>query len=309
MEQRRADGGKVAGALARARAVAREVATHIREIRALVDHLPRMDSKTAYLPDLHRKVAHIESLLLGARARDGEARPGDVPSLTGYPTWKHVVPLPTAALMATVGAPSIENFLVVGEAWASVIGAALARHRGAPGAGGTYRVLDMGCGCGRTARFLALRPDVRYVGFDIMAPLLEWCREAFREHGERFAFVHYDGYSAFYNPRGTIGPTEYRFPADDGTIDLAFAASLFTHLKPDDARHYLRETRRVLAPGGLALVSIHNEVCPETGVEGAEARIDVDTNRFVGWAADAGLTAVEHVGELCGQYALVFRAG
>ena len=65
------------------------------------------------------------------------------------------------------------------------------------------------------------------------------------------------------------------FPAGDAAVTLAFAASLFTHLLEPDARHYLREVARVLAPGvGSALLSIHVDVPPGERYVGGEPRID-----------------------------------
>ena len=45
----------------------------------------------------------------------------------------------------------------------------------------------------------------------------------------------------------------YRFPYGDGAFDLVIATSLFTHLLPVAAEHYLAEAARVLAPGGRLL--------------------------------------------------------
>ena len=59
-----------------------------------------------------------------------------------YPPFWNVPMLPSAQLMGSVGATTIENFYVVGEAWAHVVGSLL------PG-GGT--VLDIGCGCATSA--------------------------------------------------------------------------------------------------------------------------------------------------------------
>jgi SAM-dependent methyltransferase len=52
-----------------------------------------------------------------------------------------------------------------------------------------------------------------------------------------------------------VRPDAYRFPADDGAVDLVYAASVFTHMVPEHAAHYFRETARVLRPGGHAVFS------------------------------------------------------
>ena len=216
-----------------------------------------------------------------------------------YPTWAGVPPLPNISLLDTVGAASLENFYLAGEALAHVV-----HRRLRPGG----HALDMGCGCGRTARFLLFRDDIRYTGFDIFKPAIDWSNRYLAPLGAgRFRFEHVDAHSAHYNPRGRLKPTQARFPASDGSIDVAFAGSLFTHLLEPDARHYLAESRRCLAPGGILLASIHDEPPPGQRYSGRENRIDVDKAYFVAMGADAGLALHEDLGDLGGQQVLVFR--
>jgi SAM-dependent methyltransferase len=216
-----------------------------------------------------------------------------------YPRFRHVPPLPSSSLMDIVGAPSIENFYVVGEAWAHVV-SALA-PRGAS-------LLDIGCGCGRTARFLLTRPDIRYNGFDVARPAIEWCElELAPLSAGRFEFHYLDVYSAHYNARGTLRGDEVRFPAQDESMDVAFAASLFTHLLEPDARHYLAESARTLKPGGLLVASIHDEVPAGASFAGNEARVDVTQEYFTAMAAEAGFALRESLGLVCGQETLVLE--
>jgi SAM-dependent methyltransferase len=216
-----------------------------------------------------------------------------------YPVFKHVVPLPSISLMDSIGAATLENFFIVAEAWAAVV------SRFVPAGG---RILDIGCGCGRTARLLALRPDVTYLGFDVFKPSIEWAEAFITPLTEgRFRFAHVDGHSAHYNPRGTLKPGEVRFPGEDRGFDVAFAASLFTHLLEADAGHYLAESARCLRPGGVLVASIHDE--PPAGVRysGREDRIDVDRGYFVDMAGRAGFAVREDLGALCGQTAVAFE--
>jgi SAM-dependent methyltransferase len=202
--------------------------------------------------------------------------------------------------MGTVGAPDIENFLVVGDAWAQNISRLV---------GPTGRVLDVGCGCGRIARFLLNLRELEYVGLDIMKPSIDWCRENLTPLSEgRFQFHHSDARSEHYNPNGRLRPTEVAFPCGDGTVDLAFGASLFTHLLEEDARHYLAETRRVLRRGGRALYSILPP-SSDAPILGGEDRVELAPDYFVAMAAAAGLAVEENLGSLCGQETVLFRAG
>lgn len=122
----------------------------------------------------------------------------------------------------------------------------------------TSRVLDIGCGCGAMALRLAPRLSSagRYVGFDVHAPSIDWCERTFAEDARyRFALARIRSpYSV--DVRETEASVEgYRFPCDDGSIDLALAKSVFTHMDPVGIDRYLEEIRRILAPSGRALVS------------------------------------------------------
>jgi 2-polyprenyl-3-methyl-5-hydroxy-6-metoxy-1,4-benzoquinol methylase len=103
------------------------------------------------------------------------------------------------------------------------------------------RLLDWGCGSGRIARWFALRPGVELSGVDVDADNVQWC--------------------ATHLPVGTfrsIGlhpPT----PFDAASFDLVIGVSIFTHLSEAVQFEWLRELRRILRPGGHALVSVHAE--------------------------------------------------
>jgi len=214
--------------------------------------------------------------------------------------WKHVLPLPNDRMMLHIGAQSVDNFFFVADAWAQL----LTREIG-PGS----HVMDVGCGCGRTARLLVNNPYVvRYTGFDVFAPYIEWCNRFFGElHGERFHFHHLDVRTARYNPAGALAADAVRFPAADADVDVLYAASLFTHLYPRDAAAYLRETRRVLRDGGTALASFHDRPAAGEAFSGDEHRADYDAAHFSALCAQAGLDLAEDVGDVCGQRTFVLR--
>ncbi len=117
-------------------------------------------------------------------------------------------------------------------------------------------VLDMGCGPGRTAAALTryLDPDRgRYEGFDVMPRSIDWCAKAITPRHPSFRFQVADLHNAQYNPSGSQAACDYTFPYPDAEFDVAVAASLFTHLRPFEARRYLEQAARVLRPGGRLL--------------------------------------------------------
>lgn len=104
-------------------------------------------------------------------------------------------------------------------------------------------VLDFGCGSGRIARWLASEVTAAggaFWGSDLNPKLAAWCRA---------------------NLPGRYGRNGLRppLPHPDRSLDLAYAYSVFTHLREPQARAWLAELARVLRPGGLALLTFHDE--------------------------------------------------
>jgi SAM-dependent methyltransferase len=104
-------------------------------------------------------------------------------------------------------------------------------------------VLDFGCGAGRIARWLAHRvvgAGGSFHGSDINPRLVGWCRE---------------------NLPGSYAENGLKPPLGlpSNSIDLLYAHSVLTHLREDTARAWLREFRRVLKPGGVAVLTFHDE--------------------------------------------------
>jgi SAM-dependent methyltransferase len=122
----------------------------------------------------------------------------------------------------------------------------------APGA----TVLDIGCGSGAMVSHLLERlgPEGRYVGFDVHGPSIEWCRRRWKEE-PRARFHQAEIHSPYATGPARAPLSSYRFPVEDRSVDLVLAKSVFTHLLPEELRHYLGEIDRVLAPEGCALAS------------------------------------------------------
>jgi len=123
------------------------------------------------------------------------------------------------------------------------------------GLGGDDRILDIGCGPGRMAIGIGERFGWTqdYLGLDVILQDVEVAKAAITALHPGFRFHHLDVYNGLYNPKGTMPPAEVSLPVDPGTIDFAFAASLFTHMFDADTDRYVQEVARTLKPGGTLL--------------------------------------------------------
>ncbi|MFC3476133.1 class I SAM-dependent methyltransferase [Halobacterium litoreum] len=100
--------------------------------------------------------------------------------------------------------------------------------------------LDLGCGNGRHAELLAERA-ARVLGVDASVGLLAEARDRARERDFDLSLVAGDA---------------ARLPLADDTVDLAVYVATLHHLRTRESRvASLDELKRVLAPGGVALVS------------------------------------------------------
>lgn len=102
------------------------------------------------------------------------------------------------------------------------------------------RWLDFGCGSGRLAWLLLdSGAAVELVGVDVDRDAVDWCAKQLAP-GKFFACR-------------PMPPLEIA----DAAIDVALAASVFTHFDADEQDAWLEELRRVIRPGGYLLASTH----------------------------------------------------
>jgi SAM-dependent methyltransferase len=118
-----------------------------------------------------------------------------------------------------------------------------------------HDVLDIGCGVGRTARYLCdfLDADSRYEGFDVTPDLVRWCQKHITPRFPNFHFQYIPLFNSAYRPDRTLpSAADLTFPYPDASFDFVFAHSVFTHLDLDASLNYLREIHRVLRPSGIS---------------------------------------------------------
>jgi SAM-dependent methyltransferase len=117
--------------------------------------------------------------------------------------------------------------------------------------GPAFKVLEVGCGCGRNAQGLAeFLQDGNYTGMDIEKVALDAGKNNKRLARKGFKFDFLDVRNDTYNPNGKHPATEYVFPYPDGSFDVIFLSSVFTHMLTDEIRNYAKEFHRILKPGG-----------------------------------------------------------
>jgi SAM-dependent methyltransferase len=147
-------------------------------------------------------------------------------------------PIPPLALRSIVAAAEEEVFLWTGARDIAVFMALFEEHW-RPGSGRPARVFDFGCGCGRMSRFLNRARNVVASASDINADHVAWCAANLERVTTKV--------------NGVSPP----LPFDDGEFDLAYSLSLFTHLDEAVAAAWLADLARVLAPGGILLLTTH----------------------------------------------------
>lgn len=99
------------------------------------------------------------------------------------------------------------------------------------------RLIDIGCGSGRTAAAISKAFDLSYYGFDVVPELVDYARENSPE-GYEFGLAQ-----------------DVAIAQPDSSADMACAFSVFTHLLHEESYLYMAECARVLRPGGRLVFS------------------------------------------------------
>lgn len=205
--------------------------------------------------------------------------PAELPDVVVLSLWGVGVPYPPLALANRVG--SLEEaddpyvrYDELGRQARAVILEAMPSEWSFEG----RRVLDFGCGAGRTLRHLVSEAEVAEVwGCDIDAESVNWLERNLSPPIRVFR-------------NGPDPP----LPQPDGYFDLIWAVSVFTHLV-ETWSDWLLELRRVLRPGGVLVATFMGEGMSEliAGEEWDEGRIGMNVLRY-GQPWDLGGPMVLH---------------
>jgi SAM-dependent methyltransferase len=100
-------------------------------------------------------------------------------------------------------------------------------------------IVDWGCGSGRVARHFirGLAPNQTFIGLDIDGPAIDWANE----HIGRMFWQ---------------SPIDPPLALEDGSVDVLYAYSVFTHLTLPHVRNWIREMARVIKKDGYFIFTI-----------------------------------------------------
>lgn len=102
------------------------------------------------------------------------------------------------------------------------------------------RILDFGCGCARTLRFLLpLGAKARPTGVDVDPDQIDHCRDRLSSFGEYMVISE-----------------EPPMPLPPADFDFIYSISTFTHFREDYQHHWLKELQRVSRPGAILILTI-----------------------------------------------------
>lgn len=152
-------------------------------------------------------------------------------------------------------------------------------------------LLEIGPGGGRWTEFLQRRAK-RLIVVDISEKALQVCRERFADC-TNIEFQLGDGRT---------------LDVQDNVIDAVWSFDVFVHITPLDVKNYFREFRRVLKPGGYAV--LHHPGAPRPGGrERVGWRSDLTDKMVLTFAGESGFMLEAQTDELAnpGEYVSVFK--
>ncbi len=145
----------------------------------------------------------------------------------------------------------------------------------------TEVILELACGHGRHGEKIVSQAK-NLILMDVLEENIKVCRERF---------------SAFSNVLFVVNNGFDFQPIESGSCTGIFSYDAMVHFSPDLVEAYLKDTARVLKPGGLALYHHSNYPAPLDRHYGQNphARNHMTKNLFADYARRSGLVVVEQV--------------
>jgi SAM-dependent methyltransferase len=199
--------------------------TILRLERTLRDQAARLEGRRSRIKELEARI----------RADDSAREVAQLTSIVERLLKRHYhqMPLPPEELRLHVGTrTTAANF------WAQGL-ASSTRVCEIFGEAPTGPILDWGCGCGRTLRWLLAHAawHEHYRGCDVDGDAVRWLREN--------------------TPcQVAVCQDSPPLPFEDASLAGFFSFSVLTHIPPEKHRDWYTEIRRVLRPGALALLTV-----------------------------------------------------
>lgn len=137
-------------------------------------------------------------------------------------------------------------------------------------------VIDLAAGQGRNTRFLASKA-ARVLVMDIQAENVEICRRRFAENSNVECSVN-----SGYDLR----------PAEDGAFTLVYCFDAMVHFEKEVVRSYLRDTARVLKPGGRGFFHHSNYTAGRDWRTNPHSRNFMSRELFAAYVQAEGLRVV-----------------
>ena len=102
-------------------------------------------------------------------------------------------------------------------------------------------IFDFGCGAGRLIQFMPSAAHIRVHGTDVNTALIQFAKEKF--------------------PAVTLKVNDFNPPLSysDGTFDLIYSFSVFSHLTEEAELNWLDELARIGAKNALYLITVHGD--------------------------------------------------
>ena len=140
-------------------------------------------------------------------------------------------------------------------------------------------VIDLGAGHGRNSLMLAPKAG-RLLVLDIQAVNVKICRDRFADKPHVECVVN-NGYDLR--------------PAADGAFSLVYSFDSMVHFEKEVVRSYLRDTRRVLRPGGRGFFHHSNYTGGSDWRKSPHARNFMSRELFASYAEEAGLRTIRQM--------------